>query len=81
MTEDPRQITQQNAVIKPHPVACTCFRQEPSYAGRDRCKMNGNLSVLIDGMGGVGGVWRFRTTSYNSIVGIMSSMAFLRSIT
>lgn len=62
-------------------VKCTCFRQDPEYKGADKCKMNGVLSTLIDGAGGIGGVWKFRTTSYNTIVGIMSSMAFLRQIT
>lgn len=62
-------------------VPCTCFRQDPEYKGVDKCKMNGVLSTLIDGAGGIGGVWKFRTTSYNTIVGIMSSMAFLRQIT
>jgi hypothetical protein len=62
-------------------VPCTCFRQDPEYKGADKCKMNGVLSTLIDGAGGIGGVWKFRTTSYNTIVGIMSSMAFLRQIT
>lgn len=43
--------------------------------------MNGSLAVLIDGAGSIGGVWMFRTTSYNSIVGITSSLDFLRTIT
>lgn len=62
-------------------VQCPCFRQDPSYTGKDKCKVNGALSVIIDGAGGVGGVWKFRTTSYNSVVGIMSSMMFIKSIT
>lgn len=62
-------------------VQCTCERQDPAYKGQDKCKMNGALSVLLEGGGGIGGVWKMRTTSYNSIVGILSTMAFLRSIT
>jgi hypothetical protein len=62
-------------------VACPCHRQDPAYEGTDKCKMNGSLSVLIEGAGGIGGVWKFRTTSYNSVVGIMSTLAFLRSVT
>lgn len=65
----------------PQEVACTCERADPAYKGNDKCKMNGSLSVLIEGAGGIGGVWKFRTTSYNSIVGIMSTMAFIRSMT
>lgn len=62
-------------------VTCPCFRQNPEYAGKDKCKMNGALSVLLEGAGGLGGVWKFRTTSYNSIVGLLSTMAFIRSVT
>lgn len=60
---------------------CPCARKEPDYAGKDKCKMNGNLSVLIDGVGGVGGVHKFRTTSYNSITGLLSSLSFIKSVT
>ncbi len=66
---------------KPREVECTCFRQEPSYDGRDKCKPNGALGCIIDGHSGLGGVWTFRTTSYNSIVGILSSLEFMRQIT
>lgn len=62
-------------------VQCPCHRQDPAYEGSDKCKINGSLSVLIEGAGGIGGVWRFRTTSYNSVVGIMSTLSFLRSVT
>jgi hypothetical protein len=63
-------------------VDCTCERAEPGYEPQgERCKLNGNLSVLIDGAGGVGGVWKFRTTSYNSVVGILSSLAFIKTLT
>lgn len=62
-------------------VSCPCPRQDPAYTGADKCKMNGSLAVLIEGAPGVGGVWKFRTTSYNSIVGILSTMAFIRGVT
>jgi Recombination directionality factor-like len=62
-------------------VACPCPRQEQGYKGPDKCKMNGVLSVLLDGAGGVGGVWKFRTTSFNSVVGLASSMSFIRTVT
>lgn len=52
-----------------------------NVTSKDKWKMNGNLSVMIDGAQAVGGVWKFRTTSYNSIVGIMSSLALIKSIT
>jgi len=64
---------------------CPCHLSDPTYTPKrgepPRCKMNGALSVIIDGASGLGGVWKLRTTSYNSITGLLSSMAFLRSIT
>lgn len=62
-------------------VCCPCPRKEQDYTGKDKCKMNGNLAALIDGVGGVGGVYKFRTTSYNSITGLLSSLAFIKSVT
>ena len=75
---------------------CTCGRQDPKYNGdngpngpdnvggsnsKGKCKINGILSVIIDGADRVGGVWKFRTTSYNSVVGILSSLALIQRIT
>lgn len=62
-------------------VKCPCGRQDPTYVGADKCKINGTLSVIIDGIERVGGVWKFRTTSYNSVVGILSSLALIKRIT
>lgn len=67
-------------------VACPCHRQAPDFEGDDgkgkgKCKINGVLSALIDGANSVGGVWKFRTTSYNSVVGLLSSMALIKRIT
>lgn len=69
-----------------HEVPCPCPRQAPTFTGDDgngkgKCKINGVLSVMIQGAEVVGGVWKFRTTSYNSVVGILSSMALIRRIT
>gem|GEM_PF-2589246 len=61
-------------------VTCPCERQNPDYKGNDKCKMNGALSVIIDGVEVVGGVWKFRTTSYNSIMGILAGMALVKKI-
>src|SRR5262249_4281970 len=62
-------------------VTCPCHRIAPGYEGSDRCKFNGTLSVLIEGAPGVGGAWKFRTTSYNTVVGLMSSLALIKRIT
>ena len=63
------------------PVTCPCERQDPTYNGPEKCKINGGLAVIIDGVSRVGGVWKFRTTSFNSVVGITSSMALIQSLT
>lgn len=74
---------------------CPCQRQDPKYNGdngpnggdclggtnqKGKCKINGILSVIIDGADMVGGVWKFRTTSYNSVVGILSSLALISRV-
>lgn len=61
-------------------VQCPCHRQDPAYQGKDKCKITGTLSVIIDGAEVIGGVWKFRTTSYNSVVGILSSLAMIKRV-
>ncbi|KKK64397.1 hypothetical protein LCGC14_2984610, partial [marine sediment metagenome] len=64
------------------PVTCPCERQNVDYkGGNDKCKMNGALSVIIEGAEVVGGVWKFRTTSYNSIMGILGGLALIKKVT
>jgi Recombination directionality factor-like len=63
------------------PIACPCERIEAGYTGPQPCKINGILSVLIDGASGVGGVWKFRTTAFNSVDSLTGSLTFLKSIT
>jgi len=60
---------------------CPCERQDPMYQEQDKCKTLGTLSVLIEGVNRVGGVWSFRTTSFNSVNAILSSMALIKAIT
>ncbi len=43
--------------------------------------MNGALSVIIDGVEVVGGVWKFRTTSYNTIMGVLGGLALIKKVT
>ncbi|KKL83707.1 hypothetical protein LCGC14_1972020 [marine sediment metagenome] len=62
-------------------VECPCERQAPDYKGEDKCKMNGALSVIIDGVEVVGGVWKFRTTSYNTIMGVLGGLALIKKVT
>ena len=60
---------------------CPCERIEQGYEGDPKCKINGVLSVLVDGAPGVGGVWKFRTTSFNSVDGLSGSLAFMAAMT
>lgn len=61
-------------------VRCPCLRIEQGYTGKDKCKVNGALSVIIDGVSGVGNVWTFRTTSWNSVQNLMSAMAQIKAL-
>jgi hypothetical protein len=51
------------------------------YTGQDRCKILGTLQVLIEGTERIGGVWKFRTTSWNSVNAILSSLTLIKAIT
>ena len=62
-------------------VPCSCLRLEANYGGKDRCKPNGTLQVLLQGVDRIGGVWKFRTTSWNSVNSIMSSLKLIQAIT
>lgn len=62
-------------------IDCPCERQNPLYQGQDKCKSLGTLQCLIDGTSRVGGVWRFRTTGWNSINSIMASMDMIKTLT
>jgi hypothetical protein len=62
-------------------VTCPCEHQDPFYQGQDRCKILGTLQVLIEGTNRIGGVWKFRTTSWNTVNAILSSLALIKTIT
>ena len=60
--------------IKCNPDTCTIFKAK-------HCKPNGILSVILKDAPQLGGVYKFRTTSFNSIRSILSSMFFIQSLT
>jgi hypothetical protein len=62
-------------------VSCPCERQDPFYNGQDRCKILGTLQVLIEGTDRIGGVWKYRTTSWNTVNAILSSLALIKTVT
>jgi hypothetical protein len=70
-----------NAKAGREEIPCPCHLLDSDYAGTDKCKPHGKLSVVIEGAQAVGGVWTLRTTSWNTIQGILSSLTFFKSIT
>lgn len=62
-------------------VPCPCERLAMDYKSNPRCKIAGVLSVVIRGAESVGGVWKLRTTSWNTCQSIMSSLALIQQIT
>jgi hypothetical protein len=83
---DGRGAFRLNSENKYEPIKCPCERAHPDYAGEDKngkgkCKMNCSLSVIIDGAESVGGIWKFRTTGYYSVTGILSSLMLVKSLT
>jgi hypothetical protein len=65
------------AIYEYKPIACPCPHLDPTFQTNKRCKYNGVLSVLIRGAGTVGGVWKFRTTSFNSVMNITEALDFI----
>lgn len=70
-----------NGTSQYQPVACPCERLNPYYEQQDKCKTLGTLQALIEGTDRIGGVWKFRTTSFNSVNAILSSLALIQTIT
>ncbi|MFZ5451639.1 MAG: hypothetical protein ACOZF2_07185 [Thermodesulfobacteriota bacterium] len=62
-------------------VTCPCERVDPLYAAPDKCKILGTLQVLIEGVDRIGGVWKYRTTSWNTVNAILSSLALVKTVT
>lgn len=60
---------------------CPCELLDMNHEGADKCKINGTLSVVIEGATVVGGVWKLRTTSINTCQGIASSLVLLSGVT
>lgn len=60
-------------------VKCPCDQLDPSEDGSgQRCKPYGILMCVLEKSEKVGGVYKFRTTSYNSIRSILTSLTFIR---
>lgn len=61
-------------------VACPCKRLDGAYTGKDKCKISGTLSCIVEGSN-VGGCYKFRTTSINSARYILSSLMLIKAAT
>jgi hypothetical protein len=59
----------------------TCDPEACPHATAGKCKPNGVLQVVLRDAPRVGGVWKFRTTGWNSIRNLMSSIEFIRDLT
>lgn len=59
---------------------CPCQRLDNTYAGKDKCKISGVLSCIIEGSN-VGSCYKFRTTSINSARYILSSLMLIKAAT
>ena len=59
---------------------CPCPRLNNEYTGKDKCKISGTLSCIIEG-GNVGSCYKFRTTSINSARYILSSLMLIKAAT
>lgn len=63
----------------PHP--CPCERCDQAYQGKDKCKPTGTLTCVIDEAGLFGQAHKFRTTSMNTIKGILGGIHLIKTTT
>jgi len=67
--------------IKSDGTQIECDPETCKFAKDKKCKPNGILSVVLQDAPRVGGVWKFRTTGWNSIRNLMSSIEFIHGLT
>lgn len=60
---------------------CPCPRFDQGYDGKDKCKALGTLTCIIDEAGLFGQAHKFRTTSINSVTGILGGLEMIRTVT
>lgn len=59
----------------------SCNPDTCEYYQKDKCKVNGIFNCVLKQTQKVGGVYRFRTTSWNSVNNILGSLHFIKSLT
>ena len=62
-------------------IKCPCDKINYDYQGKDKCKVNGKLYVIIDGIETVGACYVLRTTSKNTVKSILGGLSFLKAST
>lgn len=67
-------VTAEGETVECNPETC------PHYAAK-KCKATGVLSVMLDDAPRVGGVYKLRTTGWNTINNLTASMEFIRGLT
>ena len=60
---------------------CPCDRVAQEYQGQDKCKPTGTLTCIIDEAGLFGQAHKFRTTSMNTIKGILGGIELIKTAT
>lgn len=61
--------------------SCPCDRVDQAYQGNDKCKPTGTLTCVIDEAGLFGQAHKFRTTSLNTIMGILGGIELIKTAT
>ena len=59
----------------------SCDPENCAHAQKNLCKPNGILSVIFPDSNVLGGVYKFRTTSWNSIISLISQLRMFRVLT
>ena len=67
----------QNDKMKCDPETCKIFKNDDPKSREPKCKVSGILSCMIKHNMEFGGVYRFRTHSYNSVSNILASLQFI----
>ena len=60
---------------------CPCPRLDQGYKEPDKCKVNGTLSCIVAGAESIGGCHKLRTTSKNTAMSILGSLAVIKAAT
>ncbi len=63
------------------PKSCPCNKAEFGYVGNDKCKFHAKLTFIIEACSLFGQVFKFTTTSENSVRGILAGIELIKNFT